>query len=242
MKIGITGDFHGALPEVPPCDLLLIHGDIGDSIDWLQRRLIPWLAAIEVPVIGIAGNHDFIAQKHPQLFAELPWLYLQDEAAVVTSSRGDNIKVWGTPWSVQFGGWAFMRPDDGLAERWALIPADTEILLVHGPARGYGDLAQGRSSVGSRTLLERIDQLPDLQLVAFGHIHEGYGVSITERCVSCGLRVMFSYCPAPCDTDLRDSNNRVPGPLFVNGSHMNARYQPENPPIVVEHLPGKWSG
>ena len=33
---------------------------------------------------------------------------------------------------------------------------------------------------------------------------------LDERCISCGASVATNeWCPSPCDTDLRDSNNRV---------------------------------
>lgn len=221
----VTSDFHGHPPlVVPACDLLLIPGDIhGVTAEWL-------LSVPAASIVGVAGNHDYDVQDDPGAVQRLPWVYLQDTGATVA-----GFKVWGTPWSVQFGSWAFMRRDEALAAIWRLIPDDTEILVVHGPARGYGDLAQGRNSVGSRTLAERIDQLQDLKLVAFGHIHEGYGVTRTFRCVSCGRSVgPWSQCPAPCDTDLKDSNNRTAGPVFVNASYMDEWYRPGNPPVVID--------
>jgi Icc-related predicted phosphoesterase len=70
-----------------------------------------------------------------------------------------------------------------LRKRWAAIPEDTEILILHGPPYGIGDLAPafpsiGRRTpehVGSRSLRERIEQLPRLRLAVFGHIHSGRG-------------------------------------------------------------------
>lgn len=33
-------------------------------------------------------------------------------------------------------------------------------------------------------------------------------ILLDEVCISCGTPVTSDWCPPPCDTDLRDSNNR----------------------------------
>jgi Icc-related predicted phosphoesterase len=63
-----------------------------------------------------------------------------------------------------------------LIPKWALIPDDTDVLIVHGPPHGATDLTAlfGSVNAGSKTLRERIEAL-DIPLVITGHIHEGYG-------------------------------------------------------------------
>ena len=52
----------------------------------------------------------------------------------------EGIKFWGSPWSNQFGNWAFMADDITLYEQaWSKIPEDTQVLITHGPAKGLGD-------------------------------------------------------------------------------------------------------
>jgi Icc-related predicted phosphoesterase len=61
-----------------------------------------------------------------------------------------------------------------LAERWAHIPDDTEILITHGPPHGIGDQTQSGLHAGCEDLRTRVRQVrPALHL--FGHIHEGHG-------------------------------------------------------------------
>ena len=62
-----------------------------------------------------------------------------------------------------------------MAERWAHIPKETQLLITHGPAQGLGDLTFTGESAGCEALAEHLPRLPDLQLHVFGHIHEGYG-------------------------------------------------------------------
>ena len=172
-------DLHGFLPEIPPCDLLLIGGDLCPVADhepdyqrrWLEDELAPWLHRLEAEtVIGIAGNHDFIAEADAALMHSLPWTYLCDET-VTTGS----LTVHGSPWTPTFGQWAFMEDDDALERRWARIPDDVDLLVTHGPPLGHGDLIVNGARGGSATLLARLEELSQLRLHVFGHIHEAGG-------------------------------------------------------------------
>ena len=86
--------------------------------------------------------------------------------------------MWGSPWTPWFHDWAFNAPrEDGeafLAERYASAPADTDVLLLHGPPAGFGDLTLRGRSVGSTAALELVDRLTPA-LCVYGHIHEGRG-------------------------------------------------------------------
>lgn len=221
MRVVVASDFHGRYPStVPPCDLLLLAGDCLPPAGFGSRpagrsglmEFIDWLTVQPAKqIVGIAGNHDFIAESdHGRAIVRaLPWLYLEDEGAEVV----DGVKVWGSPWSTMFGSWAFMLPDDQLAERWALIPDDTEILVVHGPAKGILDKVYDGRHEGSVSLRERLRQLPHLRLLATGHIHEAYGTTAFTRQEPDGGLVQV-----PC----------------VNGSYMDGRYVDGGRPIVVD--------
>lgn len=216
MRIVATSDFHGQLPaEMPSGDILLYAGDFSPTYSHrlnVQRgfAVMEWAHWIESQgyphIVGIAGNHDFIAEQEPSLPRQLPWTYLCDESVEI-----DGLLIHGAPWSSRFLDWAFMADDDELAERWALIPDETDILVVHGPPYGIGDrvkLRPGESRdphVGSRTLLNRVGELKQLQLVVFGHIHEGYGQG-----------------------EIR------PGLRWANVSLLDERYQPVHDPMVFE--------
>lgn len=183
MRTAILADLHGNLPDVPPCDLLLLAGDLCPAVDhgverqaaWLDGPFRGWLEAAPAgEIVGIAGNHDFVFEREPQLVAsDLPWTYLQDSA---TDACG--LRIWGSPWTPWFHDWAFNAPRDGgeddLAARYAAIEAGTDVLLIHGPPRGYGDRTTAGVDAGSAALLDAIDRV-EPQLCAFGHIHEARG-------------------------------------------------------------------
>lgn len=202
VRVVATSDLHGRLPEVPPCDLLLIAGDlcpITDHSHAFQQRFLEgpfasWLEGIEATtIVGIAGNHDFLAEDSPGFMRSLPWTYLCDESVEVS-----GLVVHGAPWTPTYGDWAFMRDDTALETRWEQISTRTTILMTHGPPFGQGDLVVDGRHAGSRSLSRRIDVLPDLRLHVFGHIHEAGG-TVTERgaCKSANVsHVDFGYEPA----------------------------------------------
>lgn len=206
-RIVCTADLHEHLVDIPPCDLLLIAGDIsfafkgdlaskhafltGPFSDWLER-----VPAEEV--VLVAGNHDQSIEAWG-LPEGLRCRYLQDEGAELF-----GLKLWGTPWQPWFYGWAFNAPrDDGetfLASKFELVPDDTDVLICHGPPRGYGDRT-ANASVGSTALTEALERVQP-RLLLCGHIHSGYG------------------------------RYRLGDTEIVNAAHVDDGYRPSNP--VVE--------
>jgi Icc-related predicted phosphoesterase len=182
MKIVAVADLHGYLPAIPSCDLLLLAGDLcpvrNHKIDyqaaWLDTDFRYWLAAQPARrIVGVAGNHDWVFQKRPDLVpADLPWIYLEDRLV-----EWEGWRIYGSPWQPIFGNWAFNLGEAERREKWALIPSGIDILVLHGPPFGYGDEVPSRDSVrhtGCRHLLRRIDELRP-RLTVYGHIHEGRG-------------------------------------------------------------------
>jgi Icc-related predicted phosphoesterase len=224
MRVAVTADIHGTpLPPIPMCDMLLVAGDMGFNESFgrgasfspraMKDEVRAWLTRLNRNVVVIAGNHDFDTRPFRELHDEGLWTYVEDECVEV-----EGLKIWGSPWSPTFGQWAFMAPDNALANKYMQIPDDIDIIVSHCPPYGYGDLTQnygrGRSHVGSKALMDRVKGLPNLKLIACGHIHEEYGTYPVEYTVW-------------EDDHLR----RVP---VVNGSWVNARYEGGNKPIVVD--------
>jgi Icc-related predicted phosphoesterase len=206
MRFVCVADLHGFLPAVPPCDVLLVAGDIcplGDESPetqkrWLGSTFAEWLA--EVPaevVVGVAGNHDFVGESDPAALRDLDWRYLQDETTEI-----DGVSIYGSPWTSRFQEWAFMLSEEELAQHWSRIPSDIDVLCIHSPPLGYGDWIAGHP-IGSPSLLAAIDGRSPT-LCAFGHVHQGYG------------------------RWQRGSST------LVNAAHCDSDYRPANPPVVVE--------
>ncbi|MEM1225944.1 MAG: metallophosphoesterase [Planctomycetota bacterium] len=187
MIIAATSDLHGNLPGVPECDVLVVAGDIGPATrwyhdddrvarEWFLFKFVPWFRTQPARhVVIIAGNHDKYLERNPFPYADR-WPcfhYLQDSGATI-----EGVKFWGSPWTPTFFDWAFMDDDAKLADKWAMIPVDTDVLVTHGPPHGLGDAnTQGQrcGSVSLKCWREEANRLP--QLHTFGHIHEGHGQS-----------------------------------------------------------------
>lgn len=201
MRIVALSDQHGHLPEVPPCDLLLVGGDVcPDHVDgvfagedpgrqqaWFEAHARPWLTnAPAAHKILTWGNHDWCGQacrldEPPPPPASSPALQIVVDALirVPTATTGRSLSVWATPWSREFGRWAFMKSPAELTALYSGIPEGIDILVSHQPPLGYGDRYNHPGSgdvehLGSPELLAAIARVRP-GLVVCGHLHAGYG-------------------------------------------------------------------
>jgi Icc-related predicted phosphoesterase len=198
MKIVALSDLHGNLPPVPPCDLLLLAGDLTPVEDhslsfqahWLNTAFRAWLAGLPARhIVGVAGNHDFIFERAPYLVPrDLPWTYLEDEG-----EEWEGVRIYGTPWQPPFYDWAFNLPPEELRRKWARIPDDTDVLVLHGPPFGYGDGVPlrhgGLRRAGCPDLRERLEAVRP-RLAVFGHIHPGAGIYVCQGTVLANVSLL----------------------------------------------------
>lgn len=209
MKLVCLSDTHGMhrqLDEVPAGDVLIHAGDaLGTGTLEELEDLDAWLGSLpHRHKVLIAGNHDRCLEEQPEAARQCirNVCYLQDSGVTI-----DGIDFWGTPWTPFYRNWSFnLKRGRPLAERWALIPRDTDVLITHGPPWGVLDEAMTPSRarrVGCRDLKAAVASLR-LQAHIFGHIHESYGKWTLD------------------------------GAVFVNASTCDERYRPVNPPIVVQ--------
>lgn len=168
-----THMFHDDL-VVPDGDVLIHAGDMtrGGSLRELHAAA-QWLRALpHRHKLVVAGNHELCLERDPD--AGWPLLrgldVLHDSAATI-----GGVRFWGSPWQPEFYDWAFNLPrGPRLAEKWALIPDDTDVLVTHGPPRGFGDKVYDQRREGCDDLLVRVRQVRPL-VHLFGHIHEDRG-------------------------------------------------------------------
>ena len=223
MEITCTSDLHGHYPKLEGGDLLIVAGDCLAN-DTLQARIdfFVWLQRQKYKErIYIAGNHDNIFEKRSPTDAP-EGIYLCD-----SGTEFEGIRIWGSPWTLRFEG---MNPncmaftcetEEELAEKWALIPHDTDILVTHSPPKYGLDKTIWQDNVGSASLTDWVmDHQPKLHV--FGHIHESYG-KITDATVRELSMELFG-----------NASNRLSNTTIVNASHVNERYEPVNKPIRIE--------
>lgn len=209
-RLVLVSDTHTHEPELPDGDVLVHAGDLcargtmeelGNAAAWLGRQP-------HKHKIVIAGNHDWpLFRLEERSVAEAALrragvTYLRDESA-----RVEGLHFYGSPWTPEFGGWAFMvHSEPALACRYDAIPETVDVLVTHGPPRGILDLTADGVNAGSLALWRRLGRL-GAALHVFGHIHEGYG---------------------------QWSSARLGGTEYVNASTCTRDYKPTNPPIVVD--------
>lgn len=176
MRIAATSDLHGNLPEIPECDILIIAGDVCphthriDQMYWLHHEFSDWLDSTPARhKVYIAGNHDYGFTVSGFDKSKIDAHYLLDSGVEV-----EGLNIWGSPYTPTFCDWAFMQRDAALANKWAKIPENTDILITHGPPKFILDKCMDGCNAGSDTLSKHIyNHEPKLHI--FGHIHEGYG-------------------------------------------------------------------
>ncbi len=201
MRIVALSDQHGHLPDVPPCDLLIVAGDVcPDRIGpfvahrapehqkaWFDTQARSWLARTPARHrILTWGNHDFCGQAC-RFDSDAPGtapstalqIVVDAQTSVTNGAGGRPISIWATPWSNPYMRWAFMKPREELAAIYDAIPDGVDILVSHQPPYGLGDRyddpATGRvEHLGSHELLAAIDRVRP-RLVVCGHFHGGFG-------------------------------------------------------------------
>lgn len=165
----------------------------------------------------VGGNHDnFLQSVVSTAFAESLGVHEDCDYVYLCDSGVEykGLKIWGSPWTHYFVGMnpscmAFTcQSEEELAEKWKLIPSDTDILVTHSPPAGILDATYRKYRVGSKSLrCEMLRIKPKLHV--FGHIHEGYGEDAEEW----------------------GEGGKIT--KFVNASHMDVNYRPVNKPIRI---------
>ena len=200
--------------DIPDCDFLLIAGDIfsnpkiNSQLFWMQnfRVFISEIEKRQIKWLMTPGNHDSIFEqcsyhlvsdkiKMNTLIDE----YKDIEFAGLDEETKPRFRVYGSPWQKRFFDWSFNLDEPDLERKWSMIPDNTEILLLHSPPYGILD-----NKLGSPSLTKRIQELPNLKLCVYGHIHVGYG------------------------------HKMINGIHFVNASLCNDNNKIVNKPIMIE--------
>lgn len=185
MKLVLGSDLHGYLPDVPPCDILILAGDIlsgNDQKRFYQILLKQWLEKVPARhVVATWGNHDW--PFNVQGLPGLKWHMLIDEGICI-----EGLKFYGLPWTIPFYQWAWQAPEPSLDKLCSFIPDDTDILISHGPPFGICDKNIEGFHSGSKSLYDRMIELPRLKLLVCGHIHEARGQSGIVVNASCTTR------------------------------------------------------
>jgi len=176
MKIIAFSDthwFHSGL-EIPKCDVLIFAGDANIGSERRMNDFVDWLNSQSAKhKIFVAGNHDSFCEAIginycKEFFGKIH--YLINESIVIK-----GVKIWGSPYSVEYNNWSFMEYDSELAGLWNTIPDETDIVITHGPCKGILDKStlDGRHC-GSDSLRDKLKRIkPKIHIC--GHLHSAHG-------------------------------------------------------------------
>ena len=215
---------------VPDGDVLLHAGDITQVGDAREvAAFCRWFGALpHKRKVLIAGNHDL--SLHGETYAQTGALQGVQSADAATKGASAarasveampncdylcdsgtsvcGINIWGSPWQPMFPTGppqAFQLPrGQPLRDKWALIPAGTDMVITHGPPLGHGDGAGPETHIGCIDLLNELQSRVKPSHHIFGHCHPGYGVS---------------------------SDGQT---LFLNAATCTNKYRPEHRPLVFD--------
>lgn len=202
-RIVCMSDTHGKHDDIqflPRGDILVHAGDftkIGETniVRSLSRYFQDQKAQTGFKeIVCIAGNHDITLHedyykkswtRHIRSFdpsetrnALKHCTYLEDSSSVL-SVGGQAISVYGSPWTPDFFNWAFgLKRGEALKEKWANIPASTDLLVTHGPPHSKGDNTLHSGHFGCYHLLQQVQSVrPRLHV---------FGKSIDSLCFVTG--------------------------------------------------------
>ncbi|QRV94578.1 Cdc2 cyclin-dependent kinase [Ceratobasidium sp. AG-Ba] len=197
IRIVCISDTHNAEPVIPDGDILIHAGDLVSrgTADEL-RKAAEWISSLPHSVkLVIGGNHDLgldaKIRENGRNSVEDPlidWLslgitYLEHSSTTI-SVNNRELRVFGSPFTPEFGRGAFQYPQARLLperarEVWEHIPLDTDILVTHGPPLGHLDMTSRGVLAGCSALRDRLWEVRPV-LHVFGHIHEGKGRKTVE--------------------------------------------------------------
>lgn len=175
-RIVAISDTHGGhrRTSVPDGDILIHAGDFtrGGRLKDIEE-FDDWLAGLpHTHKFVVPGNCDGCCESRPEAVRErlTQARYLFDASAEV-----EGLHIWGSPWQPVFLNMAFNVPrGDALAEKWAAMPDEVDVLVTHGPPAGVLDRTSKGQEVGDKALMARVTEVRP-RLHVFGHVHESSG-------------------------------------------------------------------
>eukprot|EP00929_Paragymnodinium_shiwhaense_P039101 TRINITY_DN20567_c0_g3_i1.p1 TRINITY_DN20567_c0_g3~~TRINITY_DN20567_c0_g3_i1.p1 ORF type:complete len:428 (+),score=101.41 TRINITY_DN20567_c0_g3_i1:105-1388(+) len=231
--------------------------EVANFVDWLVQQ------KFEHKVV-IAGNHDigvdgdrydtigknWKEDKSGRSYNNLPgdvrplltgregFTYLENDSVEI-----QGIKIYGSPMTPLIV--LPLLPPIAMAfnlqnraecrAQWSTIPSDTDVLLTHGPPKGFGD---GFMKLGCQDLREAVLERVRPAFHVFGHVHEGYGV-VQHTHAADTVEGAASEQATLDRNGEQDANqakavSRTSTTTFVNASTCTLLKRPSNAPLVFD--------
>lgn len=180
-RVAAISDLHGRLPRVaggypavPPCDVLVLAGDIAPDFhgkssrrpkrpgskefgwvydrgenaqsNWLNTDFRGWLEDVRARCgCEVVG----IAGNHDFAFeSKIEPKDLPWRYLWDAEAAVAGLRFYGVPWCPKLGRWAFYADDRRLTMAYAAVPERVDVLISHSPPLGYGDTVPETSRFG----------------------------------------------------------------------------------------------
>jgi Icc-related predicted phosphoesterase len=170
--ISDTHELHREV-EVPPGDILIHAGDFTMNSKSAEKLLDfnEWLGELPHAYrVVIPGNHDSIVEDASRRSLITNATLLINESVEIM-----GLKFWGSPTTPLLGEAFGVVSDTARAKLYSRIPADTDILVTHGPPYGILDQTPGSNRhEGCQQLFAAVQRVKPM-LHVFGHVHGAYG-------------------------------------------------------------------
>ncbi|KAF3385463.1 putative rhamnogalacturonate lyase C [Penicillium rolfsii] len=240
-------DTHNVQISVPDGDILIHAGDLTQSGSFQELQdALGWLRSLPHPIkIVIAGNHELLLDsawddssgQAASKRAQLDWgdiIYLKNDEVTIPCSNGRQLRVYGSPYSIRHGNWAFQYPQN--QDIWTgSVPDGIDVLITHSPPFAHLDLLK----LGCPHLLQTLWRVRP-RLHVFGHVHEGSGTDFMlfnglqeayERTIAAGggfnnLLLTAWELAKTCLRPAVEANCLLVNPSIVGGLRDNERKQP----------------
>lgn len=215
MRIAITSDCHGMLSEnqLPPGDVLILAGDILPNN---YRNGVLDAAWQEFHLRRLDNICERLKYKHIIFVAgNHDWIAQYNERAILECKNFTYLKdsgvaiegyrFYGAPWQPAFWDWAFNLPRGGEGLQAAWSLIPEDLDVLITHCPPHGMLDETiRSEHVGCELLAERVNQIRPKIHCFGHIHNSYG------------------------------KQQIGETLFVNASMCDERYDPTNPPHVID--------
>ena len=178
LKITVISDTHGEHEKLGSMsgDVLVHCGDMfnmfsgrDDEVDSMDD----WFGRQEFDLIlCIGGNHDFELEKRSATSRDIfrNAVYLEG-----SSFEYAGVSFHGAPWIPHLIGQAFFRNPAELAQLWAEVPGETDVLITHTPPAGVLDVSSRGLELGCPYLSDALGTISP-KLHCFGHVHASSGI------------------------------------------------------------------
>lgn len=151
--------------------------DYTDDRKWYTGRGVELHSEFRYPKSDPALSFEALKDARRKNKGQL--IYLENQGATFSVDRAPvshkQWKVWGSPWTPEFGSWAWnYKRGQEAREIHASIPSDVDVLLTHGPPHEMGGLDKilDGSHVGCEELTRKAREGEMRPIIwACGHIH-----------------------------------------------------------------------